>query len=63
VTKLWNSDWAYQMALTPDAHLLAVGGYRGSMRLWDVSRWLVPEAARTAKTSVHNPATSQNRCP
>jgi len=63
VTKLWNSDWGYYMALTPDAHLLAVGGYRGSMRLWDVSRWLAPETERTAKTSVHNPATSQNRCP
>ena len=38
--QIWNEDWAYRMTLTPDSHLLAVAGYRGSLRLWDVSQWL-----------------------
>jgi WD40 repeat protein len=45
VGELWNGDWGYRLALIPGLHLLAVGGYRGSVRLWDVSQWLAPNAA------------------
>jgi WD40 repeat protein len=52
VAQLRNGDWAYHMALTPDARLLAIGGYRGSVRLWDVSQWLAPKAAGQANNKI-----------
>jgi WD40 repeat protein len=38
-TEIWNSDWAYRMALSTDSRFLAVGGYHGGIRLWDISEW------------------------
>ncbi|MGH9705057.1 MAG: caspase family protein, partial [Candidatus Acidiferrales bacterium] len=42
VGEIWNADWAYRLLLSPGSHILAVGGYRGGVRLWDLSPWLSP---------------------
>ena len=42
VGEIWNADQAYRLLLPRGSHILAVGGFRGSVRLWDLSPWLSP---------------------
>ena len=42
VGEIWNADQAYRLLLPPGSHILAAGGFRGSVRLWDLSPWLSP---------------------